>query len=188
MSGVLMTPARDRPTNRSRAVYDSVPQPQWEARLADYIRYISTPSTPGPFDLKTLGLAIPAIEYGRILALPHAPAAKNDIVSLFADVRKRAETASFELPSYFVIARAADWVRLLEQLASEWSLPHVSSSPDGEIVLEWWRDPRKLTVYISDGGAEFIRSWGSSIRNDMAEGTANSVGEALTIWNWLIRG
>ena len=194
MSGLFVTPTGERPTTRSRAVYDSVPQPQWEARFADHIRYVSTPFTsiggtftPNPFDLYVLGPVVPAIGHGCILALSHVLTTGHETASLFADVREKADSADFELPPYSAIALAADWVRNLERIANEWSPPHVSSSPGGEIVLEWWRDPRKLTVYISDGGVEFVKSWGSSIRHEMEEGTANSIEDAQTIWNWLIR-
>lgn len=195
MSGVLVTPAGGRPTTRSRAVYDSVPQPQWEARFADHIRYISTPFismgatfTPNLFDLYLIGPVVPAFGHGCVLALSYALTAGHETASLFADVREKAEAADFEPPSYSAIALATDWIQNLERGAIEWNPPHISSSPAGEIVLEWWRDPRKLTIYVSDSGAEFVKSWGSSISHEMAEGTANSIDDAVNVWNWLIRG
>ena len=195
MSERLVTPISAPATTRSRAVYDSVPQPKSEARLADHVRYISTPFisigatlTPNLFDLFVVGPVVSLVGHECVLALSHALTAGQETAKLFADVRENAGASSFEPPSYSAIARAADWVRNLERSTSEWNPPHVSSSPGGEIVLEWWRDPRKLTVYISDSGTEFVKSWGTSVRDEMAEGTATSVEEAQAIWNWLIRG
>jgi len=203
MSGFLVTPARGERTTRARAVYDTVVQPHWVARIADHVRHIGTPFTAigatisaGPFDLTThhgflSGSFVPVLEEGCFLALSHAltePAGEDEIAGLFAEVRDRAAIADFSTPSYSVVAQAADWLRTLAKIAGEWSPPHVTSSPTGEIVLEWWKDPRKLTIYVSDDTVDYVRSWGTSISNDMAEGTASTTEQALAIWNWLIRG
>lgn len=89
------------------------------------------------------------------------------------------------MPTHSAIALAADWVRDLERVASGWTPPHVSFSPDGDIVFEWWRDPKKLTIYVSDRGVEFVKSWGRAI-SEMDDGTVGSAEEALSAWKWLI--
>src|SRR5213078_2622374 len=41
-----------------------------------------------------------------------------------------------------------------------WFAPHVTSSAEGEVVFEWWNDPRKLTVYCTAEDANFVKVWG----------------------------
>lgn len=201
MSGILVTRAAGLRTTRPRAVFDSVVHPQWAARVADRVRHIGTPFTAiggtilgGPFDLTThhgfvISSFVSVIEQGCFLApVLTEPAQADHIAGLFSEVREQAVVAEFTPPSYAVIAQAADWVRTLAKLASDWSPPHVTSSPTGEVVLEWWKDPRKLTVYVSDDTVDYVMSWGPSLSSDMAEGTATKADQALAIWNWLIRG
>jgi hypothetical protein len=68
-----------------------------------------------------------------------------------------------------------------------WTNPHVGANESGGIVLEWWRDPRKLTVYVSLTDISFIRVWGEDVETEMDEGplTANPRLEFQSVWSWL---
>jgi hypothetical protein len=76
-------------------------------------------------------------------------------------------------PTPRAVELATAWLNEVFDTATNlggWSRPHLSSTAAGEIVFEWWKDTRKLTLYFGDGGAEFIRVWGSDIENEMNSG------------------
>ena len=69
-----------------------------------------------------------------------------------------------------------------------WARPHVSSSEEGEIVLEWWRNAHKLTVYIGARSIECIKVWGSNIADEMESVSLGGevFGDAFRdFWRWL---
>jgi hypothetical protein len=68
-----------------------------------------------------------------------------------------------------------------------WSNPHVSADENGGIVLEWWRDSRKLTVYVTLTDLSYIRVWGDDVDTEMDEGnlTAEPRGDFGFVWSWL---
>lgn len=66
--------------------------------------------------------------------------------------------------------------------------PNLTVSPDGDVVAEWWVASRKLTVYFSDSGSEFIKVWGTDILDEMEEGDAEQAILAAGAWAWLTAG
>jgi hypothetical protein len=87
------------------------------------------------------------------------------------------------------ITKAAMWLSRLQRAVAnrgqDWYEPHLTASPEHELVCEWWFNDRKLTVYISDDDAEFIRVWGANIETEMDEGDAEDEIEILQAWQWL---
>jgi len=79
----------------------------------------------------------------------------------------------------------------LEDIACEgWisaskSRPHIGTGSDGEIVLEWWNEERKLTVYIDDSETTYIKSWGANIHSQMKSGTCISDETRKALLDWL---
>lgn len=65
-----------------------------------------------------------------------------------------------------------------------WRLPHITSTEAGEIVFEWWRGSRNLTLYFSDAGAEYIQVWGPDIDNEMISGPLSNWSFSHA-WLWL---
>ena len=92
-------------------------------------------------------------------------------------------------PNAVRIARAIAWVKDMYRDASAtnepWSTPLVTASEDGEILFEWWRDPKRLSVYITELGAEYIKAWGPHILNEMEEGPADTSKIRRGLWQWL---
>ncbi len=114
--------------------------------------------------------------YRRLVALSELPEGWNG--------------EGFAKPMLDAITRAIRWEMKLFKTATNAGVslpaPHVSASAQGEVVLEWWREERKITIYIApDGDVEYIRSWGVDIENDMADGTANTGAEGLQQMRWL---
>jgi len=64
-------------------------------------------------------------------------------------------------------------------------VPHVGTGLEGELVLEWWADPRKVTLYITEEGMSFVKSWGVNIHSEMEDGSISCVEDILPLWKWL---
>jgi hypothetical protein len=99
------------------------------------------------------------------------------------------------------IDAAKDWLQryalgdLTEEHSSylePWEYPHVTSSAEGQVVLEWEHRDKKITVYVNPRrktGAyhlDYVKSWGPDIELDMEDGSINSEGRWLELWNWLV--
>lgn len=92
-------------------------------------------------------------------------------------------------PNPLSIANALAWLeQIYTQIISgklEWCAPHITASEDGEVMFEWWHGDRKLTLYFGyDNQAEFIRVWGTHIKNEMNDGELE-VAEVINLWKWL---
>ena len=92
-------------------------------------------------------------------------------------------------PDREAIAFAETWLAgLYEQVTAHgapWLTPHVTSSAEGEVVFEWWNDPRKLTVYCTAEDANFVKAWGPDIVTQMEDGDATSPAARQQLWMWL---
>lgn len=68
-----------------------------------------------------------------------------------------------------------------------YEIPHcVNTTHDDELVFEWWKSDRKLTVYVDpDGHAEYVISWGESIASDMGDGAVFCRAVLPVLWRWL---
>jgi hypothetical protein len=77
------------------------------------------------------------------------------------------------IPTQRAAELASEWLCSIYERATKlggWRLPHISSTEAGEIVFEWWRGPRNLTLYFADGGAEYIEVWGPDMDDEMRSG------------------
>ena len=83
-----------------------------------------------------------------------------------------------------------EWLKQLRKLVAAdqmwWGEPLVNLSFDSEIVLEWWHETKKLSVYILGNTAEYIKVWGTDIDNEMEDGTSSSPDELTDLWKWLV--
>lgn len=107
----------------------------------------------------------------------------NSIIADLADVVRHAETQLSEN----TIAQSTDWLQKIFDIAINiggWQPPHMSSTADGEIVCEWWKGERKLTMYLKDNWAEYIKVWGPDMDSEMESGILNRW-SFLSAWLWL---
>jgi hypothetical protein len=92
-------------------------------------------------------------------------------------------------PDPRAIAFAETWLSGLYQQAtldgSSWLSPHVTTSAEGEVVFEWWNDPRKLTVYCTSEDANFVKVWGPDMVMQMEDGDATTPTAKGQLWTWL---
>lgn len=91
-------------------------------------------------------------------------------------------------PSTVAIERAYPLLETLYRQAVcttlRWEQPNISASECGEIVFEWWVSARKLTIYLSDDDAYFIRVWGVNIDDEMDDGSLQDT-QFAELWTWL---
>ncbi|HYT41152.1 MAG TPA: hypothetical protein VEP90_02295 [Methylomirabilota bacterium] len=90
-------------------------------------------------------------------------------------------------PRLSAIMHATSWISKFYYLVTglDWISPNVTAGSQGEIVFEWWRGVKKLTVYISNRNAEYVQVWGPDINTDMNDGDAEPIETCRMLWVWL---
>ncbi len=92
-------------------------------------------------------------------------------------------------PQLDAVEYACRWISFFhkEVISSgrKWLSPNVTASDEGEVVFEWWQSTKKLTVYVSNQNAEYLKVWGPDINTDMEDGKADSDTLRL-LWKWLM--
>lgn len=67
-----------------------------------------------------------------------------------------------------------------------WSDPHVSANESGDVVLEWWHDNKKVTIYVTPTEPKYVLVWGDNMDTEMDEGIImNPRQEFKRVWSWL---
>jgi hypothetical protein len=91
------------------------------------------------------------------------------------------------VPTQGAAELANEWLCASYERAAKlggWRPPHITSTEVGEIVFEWWRGTRNLTLYFSHDGAEYIKVWGPDIDDEMISGPLNNWSFS-NAWLWL---
>jgi hypothetical protein len=96
-------------------------------------------------------------------------------------------------PDRETIAHARQVLALLQASAVAnalpWMPPHVSANECGQIVLEWWRGNRSLTVYVRDHDKiGYLRAWGADIQAQMDDGELTTISQYTELERWLSAG
>lgn len=85
--------------------------------------------------------------------------------------------------------RASNWLRsarhTLRSAGGAWVDPHITVSPEQEVVFEWWYGERKLTAYFSEDEALLLRVWGPNIDTEMDEFNPEDEDVFIKAWRWL---
>ncbi len=93
-------------------------------------------------------------------------------------------------PQSAAVEYAHHWMSLLylevTSSGQKWLDPNVTASGEGEVVFEWWQGSKKLTIYIGNQSAEYVKVWGPDINTDMEDGLADSLDMRGLLWKWLI--
>lgn len=93
-------------------------------------------------------------------------------------------------PDATAIALAETWLadlyRQVKEQGGQWHAPHVTSSPEGEVVFEWWNDPRKLTLYCTATESYYVKVWGPDMVTQMEDGDAAPSETRRDLWRWLM--
>ena len=64
-----------------------------------------------------------------------------------------------------------------------WIPPHLTVQDGRDVVFEWWKGPKSLSVYISTEETWFLQSAGSG--SEQSEGDAGTPEVRQSIWQWL---
>lgn len=106
-------------------------------------------------------------------------------------LRGAAERSGWSVPTPLTQSTArtalARLYRAVTGAGLAWKNPHVSGSPSGVVALEWWSHPRDLTLFVEGKSAAVVRSWGTSVADEMADDTLNldDTRAMVALWRWL---
>jgi hypothetical protein len=90
-------------------------------------------------------------------------------------------------PNRDSIAHAHQWAMSLyrDVRAGLWIKPRVSSDEDGDVTFEWWKERRKLTVYVSPETAEYVQVEKGDTALSMKDGSIDTHEKRRALWCWL---
>jgi hypothetical protein len=91
-------------------------------------------------------------------------------------------------PNPASVEHARSWAEDLyrDVRAELWIKPHVTADEEGDVVFEWWKGRKKLTVYISPETTEYIKVNRLDTGPDMQDGSVQTPQERRVLWNWLL--
>lgn len=93
-------------------------------------------------------------------------------------------------PSATTIATAQSMLTSLAVLVagehSSWVHPHISASPFGDVIFEWWNGDKQLSIYVSGDEAEYIQTWGHGESVGMDDGDVTSDETRREFWSWFM--
>jgi hypothetical protein len=96
-------------------------------------------------------------------------------------------------PSGDAVSRAQSWIKsLYEEVedaptgSREWIAPLVVADAHRNVVFEWWEGQKKLTVYVTPIGVEYVKVWGPDIFSEMDDGDIKGAEDRRTLWRWLV--
>lgn len=92
--------------------------------------------------------------------------------------------------SWNTLFDAALWVQELywevKEAEMPWLAPCVMANAEGEVVFQWERGVKTLTVYVDKKGPSFgLASWGPDMVSEMAEKEVSSPSGRREAWEWL---
>lgn len=67
-----------------------------------------------------------------------------------------------------------------------WVEPHVVADTNGNMVFEWSKMGRTLSIYVSAEAAEYLKVEGPNIFEDMEDGEITTPEVAQDLWRWLM--
>jgi hypothetical protein len=91
-------------------------------------------------------------------------------------------------PRRVSINAACEWARELYRDVSHvlWIKPLITADEEGDVVFEWWRGSKKLTVYVSPNTVEYVRVERRGTNAEVTDGDIETPLERRKLWNWLL--
>lgn len=121
---------------------------------------------------------------------PHKERTIQVIVSTY-DALERLRESGFHRGNDIAFVYAKTWITNLFLEAQAASLPilrpNVLVNAEDEIVFEWVRGSKRVSVYVTEDAAEYVRSWGANMYNEMDDGSANLEEVRSDLWQFLAR-
>jgi hypothetical protein len=93
------------------------------------------------------------------------------------------------LISHRILEKANQLINKIYSIAKNrgfwWDEPLVNVTEDQEIVLEWWNNTKKITIYISDKTIDYIKVWGADMDNEMEDDSIDLHDDFTPLWSWI---
>jgi len=109
------------------------------------------------------------------------------IASLVGNLEKDYESFCSNYPQ--TVETAQKLIDLLHSVALTnnwwWYVPLLNISCDNEIVLEWWNQSKKITIYVSEELIDYIKVWGADMDNEMEDGSISLEEDLTHLWQWI---
>lgn len=67
-----------------------------------------------------------------------------------------------------------------------WNDPLLNIGIENEIVLEWWNNSKKLTIYVDEDSIDVLKVWGADIDNEMEDDSINLKQDLTSLWEWIV--
>lgn len=87
------------------------------------------------------------------------------------------------------IETAEKLIELLQSLAFKnnwwWYAPLLNINFENEIILEWWNQSKKITIYVSEESIDYIKVWGADMDNEMEDGSISLEDDLTYLWQWI---
>ena len=74
---------------------------------------------------------------------------------------------------------------LCELFKLRWEDPKVSTDDIGNVVFDWAKHNKALSLYITRGYVYYIKAWGPSVLEDMSDDYVNDDADAVKILSWI---
>ncbi|RYG38672.1 hypothetical protein EON81_02940 [bacterium] len=123
--------------------------------------------------------------------VPHEPlveALEFAAISLRKKIRALADPEhaqeGWDIPAKGAIGLAEQMVDLIVIHGTHLT-PLVTASPEGEVVIEFWKRGKNLVVYVGADQITYVRSWGEDFDDDMAEGSIDEPTGIAPHLDWL---
>lgn len=101
---------------------------------------------------------------------------EKDYESLCSNYPKTIETAERLIERLHSVALKNNWW---------WYDPLLNISFENEIVLEWWNQDKKITIYVYEEVIDYIKVWGADIDNEMEDGSISLEEDLTDLWQWI---
>jgi hypothetical protein len=154
--------------------------PVWPPQALPYVMYVSSGAVTGD---ETLARYLKSGS-GSALRSP-----EEQRLDLLQNLKTNWDFRGSPPPAADAISGARKWLQPLRAVTvlsgSPWRAPHISASDAGEVVFEWWRGDRKITLYFNDGPPEYLKVWGPHIFDQMESGEILSSDYFGALWLWL---
>lgn len=109
------------------------------------------------------------------------------ITSLVGNLEKDYESLYAKSPK--TIDRAEKIINILHSVALKnnwcWHSPLLNISLENELVLEWWNQEKKLTIYVAEELIDYIKVWGADMDNEMEDGSIDLEDDLTELWQWI---
>lgn len=109
---------------------------------------------------------------------------QNKVLDLRSLRERKLDEDLISLEEKTALAWIEEMYRTALESSGKWIDPHVSQDNGENIVFEWWKGNKELTVYVSSESKEYLKVWGADIFSEMEDGDIDKE-NSQALWRWL---